>query len=85
MPGQAHHENIIAGLDIGTSKIGVTAGKIVGGKLEVIGISISSSTGIRKGMVINIDSVLRSLEEAVKEAESSIGVEINKVYVSITG
>jgi cell division protein FtsA len=77
--------NIIVGLDVGTTKICAVVGSIVDGELEILGVSTSSSTGLRKGVVVNIESTVESIKNAVKTAESFTGVEISTVYVGIAG
>jgi len=78
--------NIIAGLDIGTSKIGVVIGEIVdGGNIRVLGVGISPSEGLRQGVVINLDLAVHSIERAVQEAQLTAGVEIEEVIVGIAG
>jgi cell division protein FtsA len=77
--------NIIVGLDVGTTKICAVVGGIVDGELEILGVSTSASTGLRKGVVVNIESTVESIKNAVKTAESFTGVEISTVYVGIAG
>ena len=78
--------NIIAGLDIGTSKIGVVIGEIIDGRnVRVLGVGISPSEGLRQGVVINLDLAVHSIERAVQEAQLTAGVEIEKVIVGIAG
>ena len=82
---QSHHGNIIVGLDVGTTKICAVVGELVEGELEIRGISTSASTGLRKGVVVNIESTVESIKNTVKTAESITGFEINAVYVGISG
>ena len=82
---QSHHGNIIVGLDVGTTKICAVVGELIEGELEIRGISTSASTGLRKGVVVDIESTVDSIKNAVKTAESITGVEINAVYVGIAG
>ncbi len=82
---QSHHGNIIVGLDVGTTKICAVVGELIEGELEIRGISTSASTGLRKGVVVDIESTVESIKNAVKTAESITGVEINAVYVGIAG
>jgi cell division protein FtsA len=81
----AYQGNIIVGLDVGTTKICAVVGEVVNGVIEIRGVSTSPSTGLRKGVVVNIDATVESIRDAVKTAESSTGVEINAVYVGISG
>ncbi len=85
MVRKAHHGNIIVGLDVGTTKICAAVGEVVNGELEFRGVSTSSSTGLRKGVVVNIEATVESIKNAVKTAEATTGVEINAVYVGISG
>ena len=56
-----------------------------GGQVDIIGIGISPSHGLKKGVVVNIDSTVESIKKAVQEAELMAGVEINSVFVGISG
>ena len=69
--------DIIVGLDVGTTKICAVVGEIVNGRIEIKGVSTSPSMGLRKGVVVNIESAVESIRNALKSAESSTGVEIN--------
>ncbi len=77
--------NIIAGLDVGTTKICAIVGEAVGDEMEILAIGSSPSTGLRKGVVINIESTVEAVKEAVKEAETLSGIQIRSVYVGIAG
>ncbi len=77
--------NIIVGLDVGTTKICAVVGEIINGEIEIKGVSTSASSGLRKGVVVNIEATVESIRNAVKNAESSTGVEINSVYAGISG
>jgi len=79
------HGNIIVGLDVGTTKICVVVGEVINNKIEILGVSSSPSTGLRKGVVVNIEATVNSIRKAVETAESVSGVEINSVYVGISG
>jgi cell division protein FtsA len=85
MVRKAHHGNIIVGLDVGTTKICAAVGEVVNGELEFRGVSTSSSAGLRKGVVVNMEATVESIRNAVKTAEAATGVEINAVYVGISG
>ncbi|MBI3018668.1 MAG: cell division protein FtsA [Deltaproteobacteria bacterium] len=76
---------IIVGLDIGTTKICAIVGEKTDTGIDIVGIGTSVSTGLRKGVVINIDSTVESIKKAVEEAELMAGVEINSVYCGIAG
>ena len=76
----------IVGLDIGTTKIGVIIGEAdANGGLKIVGVGTSPSDGLRKGVVINIDKTVKSIQKAVEEAELMAGVEVESVYVGIAG
>jgi cell division protein FtsA len=78
-------ENIIVGLDIGTTKICAVVGEVSGGAINIIGIGTHPSVGLRKGVVVNIESTVESIKKAVEEAELMAGVEISQVYAGIAG
>jgi cell division protein FtsA len=78
--------NLIVGLDIGTSKVVAMVGELKhDGELEVIGIGSHPSRGLKRGVVVNIDSTVQSIQRAVEQAELMAGVEINAVYTGIAG
>ncbi|MEE8483626.1 MAG: cell division protein FtsA [Nitrospinota bacterium] len=77
---------IVVGLDIGTTKICCTIAEINGdGILDIIGIGTHPSRGLRRGVVVNIESTVESIKSAVEEAELMAGREIESVYVGIAG
>jgi cell division protein FtsA len=81
-----HERNLIVGLDIGTSKVVAMVGELrADGALEVIGIGSHPSRGLKRGVVVNIDSTVQSIQRAVEQAELMAGVEINAVYTGIAG
>ncbi|MEJ2515170.1 MAG: cell division protein FtsA [Gammaproteobacteria bacterium] len=78
--------NLIVGLDIGTSKVVAIVGEITDeGGLEVIGIGSHPSRGLKKGVVVNIESTVLSIQRAVEEAELMAGCEIHSVFAGIAG
>ncbi len=80
------NEEIVAGLDIGTTKIACIVGrKNEQGKLEIMGMGKSRSDGVSRGVVTNIQRTVDSIKAAVQEAEDSSGVEISTVNVGIAG
>jgi cell division protein FtsA len=81
----AHHGNVIVGLDVGTTKICAVVGQVTNGCMEIRGVSTSSSSGLRKGVVVNIDATIESIRNAVKMAETETEVEINAAYIGISG
>ena len=77
---------VIVGLDIGTSKVVALVGEITAdGSIEVIGLGSQPSRGLKKGVVVNIESTVQSIQRAVEEAELMAGCEINAVYAGIAG
>jgi cell division protein FtsA len=79
-------DNVLVGLDLGTTKVCAIVGDVKDdGQVDIIGIGISPSNGLKKGVVVNIDSTVESIRKAVHEAELMAGVEINSVYVGVSG
>lgn len=79
------NEDIIVGLDIGTTKICAVVGEVKGDSISIIGIGTHPSIGLRKGVVVNIESTVESIKKAVEEAEVMAGCEISSVYAGIAG
>ena len=78
--------NLIVGLDIGTSKVVTIVGTVSPeGAVEVIGVGSSASRGLKRGVVVDIESTVESIRRAVEEAELMAGCEINNVYAGIAG
>jgi cell division protein FtsA len=78
--------NIVASLDLGTSKICCMIGEITrSGDIDILGYGIVPSTGIKKGNIINIDSVVQSIAKAVDQAQQMSGLKINGIVVGISG
>ena len=78
--------NLLVGLDIGTTKICCIIGEVTPlGNVDIIGLGQHPSTGLRKGVVVNIDSTVASIKSAVEEAELMAGCEIASAYVGIAG
>ncbi|MGD8369897.1 MAG: cell division protein FtsA, partial [Desulfobacterales bacterium] len=78
-------EEIIVGIDIGTTKICAVVGEASGREVNIIGIGTHPSIGLRKGVVVNIESTVESIKKAVEEAELMAGCEISSVYAGIAG
>ena len=77
---------MIVGLDIGTSKIVAIVGEVNDdNELEIIGIGTHPSRGLKKGVVVNIESTVQSIQRAVEEAELMAGCQIHSVYAGIAG
>lgn len=79
-------KNMIVGLDIGTSKVVAIVGEITPeGGVEIIGLGSHPSYGLKKGVVVNIESTVQSIQRAIAEAELMAGCQINSVYAGIAG
>jgi len=79
-------QTMVVGLDVGTSKIVAIVGEIKDdGSVEVIGIGSHPSRGLKRGVVVDIESTEQSIQRAIGEAELMSGCEINSVYAGITG
>ncbi|HEY8508322.1 MAG TPA: cell division protein FtsA, partial [Steroidobacteraceae bacterium] len=79
-------KGLIVGLDIGTSKVVALVGEVAAdGSIEVIGLGSHPSRGLKKGVVVNIESTVQSIQRAVEEAELMAGCEIHSVYAGIAG
>jgi len=79
-------EEFVVGLDIGTTKICALVAEISKAReINIIGIGTHPSLGLRKGVVVNIESTVASVKKAVEEAELMAGIEIDSVYVGIAG
>jgi cell division protein FtsA len=77
--------NVIVGLDIGTTKTTAVVGEVTETGINIIGVGTSLAKEIRKGTVVNIDSMVESIKTALEEAEHMSGCRINSVYVGISG
>jgi cell division protein FtsA len=79
-------KNLIVGLDIGTSKIACIVAEVTAeGTLEVIGAGMTESSGMKKGMVVNIDATVGTIQQALQEAELMADCKITTVYTGIAG
>ena len=79
-------KNLIVGLDIGTSKVVAIVGEVnEEGNIEVVGIGSHPSRGLKKGVVVNIESTVHSIQRAIEEAELMAGCDIHSVYTGIAG
>jgi cell division protein FtsA len=80
------HENIVVGLDLGTTKIcAVIAEVLPDGTANIIGVGVKPSKGLRKGVVVNIENTIESVKAAVVEAERMAGVQVGSVFAGIAG
>jgi cell division protein FtsA len=77
---------LIVGLDIGTSKVVAIVGEAgADGELKVVGLGSHPSRGLKKGMVVDIESTVQSIQRAVEEAERMAGCQVHSVYAGIAG
>jgi len=78
--------NLVVGLDIGTSKVAAIVGEMnEDGEIEVIGIGTNPSRGLKKGVVVNLEATVQSIQRAIEEAEEMAGCRIHSVYAGIAG
>lgn len=82
----ARHERYVVGLDIGTSKVCTVVGELrdVGG-VDVIGLGVAESKGLKRGVVVNLDAAVESIKRSIEEAELMAGVEVGSVHLSLAG
>lgn len=78
-------KNLIVGLDIGTSKVNALVGEVKPNGIEIIGMGIYPSLGLKRGVVVNIDATVDSIQQAVGEAEAMAGCPVRSVYTGIAG
>jgi cell division protein FtsA len=79
-------DRYLVGLDVGTSKVCAIVGELVDdGGLDVVGIGVAESRGIRRGVIVNLEAAVDSIKKAVDEAELMAGVEIDAVHLSMAG
>ena len=80
------YKDVVVGLDIGTAKImAVVAEVLPGGELKLVGLGVAPSNGLKRGVVVNIDATVQSIQQALKEAELMADCKIQRVYTGITG
>jgi cell division protein FtsA len=80
------YKELVVGLDIGTSKVmAVVAEVMPNGELKLAGLGIAASNGLKRGVVVNIDATVQSIQQALKEAELMADCKIARVYTGITG
>jgi cell division protein FtsA len=85
MPKKAD-KNLIVGLDIGTTKVAALVGEVAAdGMLEIIGLGSHPSRGLKRGVVVNIEATVQSIQRAIEEAELMAGCEIHSAYTGIAG
>jgi cell division protein FtsA len=79
-------KDLVVGLDIGTAKVMVVVGEVLpGGDLRLAGMGVAPTQGLKRGVVVNIDATVQSIQAALKEAEMMAACKITSVYTGITG
>ncbi|MBE3132249.1 MAG: cell division protein FtsA, partial [Acidobacteria bacterium] len=79
-------ERYLVGLDVGTSKTTAIVGEMLDeGGLDIVGMGVAESHGIRRGVVVNVDAAVESIKKAIDEAELMAGVEIDSVHLGLSG
>ena len=81
----ARREELVVGLDIGTTKICAVVAERTENGVEIVGIGTHQSRGLRKGVVVDIDATVDSIKHAIEEAELMADCEITTVYAGIAG
>jgi len=80
------YKDLVVGLDIGTAKVMVVVAEVMpGGELKLAGLGLAPSNGLKRGVVVNIDATVQSIQQALKEAELMADCKITRVYTGITG
>ena len=80
------YKDLVVGLDIGTAKVMVVVAEVMpGGELKLAGLGLAPSNGLKRGVVVNIDATVQSIQQALKEAELMADCKIIRVYTGITG
>jgi cell division protein FtsA len=82
----ARKEQYLVGLDVGTSTVACVVGEsLEDGSLNVVGIGVSESRGIKRGVVVNLEAAVASIKKAIEEAELMAGIEIDLVHLALSG
>jgi len=82
----ARKERYLVGVDVGTSKVAALVGEIVDEQnLDIVGVGVAESKGIRRGVVVNLEAAVESIRKAIEEAELMAGVEIDSVFLGLSG
>ena len=82
----ARKERYIVGLDVGTSTVTCVVGESLDdGRLEIVGMGVAESRGIKRGVVVNLEAAVESIKKAIDEAELTAGVEIERVHLALSG
>ena len=79
-------ERYLVGLDVGTSKVAALVGEMGDHQnLDVVGLGVAESKGIRRGVIVNLEAAVESIKKAIEDAEHMAGVEIDSVYLGLSG
>jgi cell division protein FtsA len=79
-------ERYLVGLDVGTSKVSAIVGEILDGEgIDIVGIGVAESRGVRRGIVVNPEAAVDSIKKAIEEAELMAGIEIDSVQLGVAG
>ena len=82
----SRRERYLVGLDVGTSHVCAVVGEgLDDGSLDIVGLGVAESRGIKRGVVVNLEAAVDSIKEAIEEAELMAGVEIDSVHLSLSG
>src|SRR6266542_3974809 len=82
----ARKERYLVGLDVGTSKVTAVVGELIDGAgVDIVGLGVAESRGIRRGVVVNLEAAVDSIKKAIEEAELMAGVEIDSVHLALSG
>lgn len=80
------YKDLVVGLDIGTAKVMVVVAEVLSsGELRLVGLGVAPSNGLKRGVVVNIEATVQSIQQALKEAELMADCKITRVYTGITG
>lgn len=78
-------EEIVVGIDVGTTKVCTLVGQVVEEGIRILGVGIEPSQGIKKGVIVDLDAASQAIERSVRKAEQTSGVEITAAVVSLAG
>lgn len=78
-------KSIVTAIDVGTTKVATIIGEVSEGGLRIVGVGITPSTGLHKGMVVNINEARESVRESIKKAEQASGYKVESAYIGVTG
>ena len=82
---RSRDQDLVVGLDVGTTKVCAIIARRAAGRVDVVGVGSAPSRGLRRGVVVHIDSTVEAIKQAVAEAETMAGVEVAGVYAGVAG